>query len=157
MVLCWVLAEQVMNPSEARTHGAGLLLAESLIGINHGLHSRAAALLPLMLQEDTLVTTDLKVSPTQTSIQLDSGSFPHSLYLLHAEHAQSVSPKPRIVEYLWPGTDFRGCAAGCQGAAQADAECAEGQSGAGEQGCPGQAAAAHSPRPPAGAVGDCPC
>lgn len=50
-----------MRPSEARTHGAGLLLAESLVGINHGLHSRAAAVVPLMLQEDNLSPTDLKV------------------------------------------------------------------------------------------------
>ena len=55
-------AEQVMRPTEARTHGAGLLLAESLIGINHRLHSRAAAVLPLMLQEDILTPADLKVS-----------------------------------------------------------------------------------------------
>ena len=58
-----------MRPSEARTHGAGLLLAESLVGINHGLHSRAAALLPLMLQEDILSTTDLKVYTTKSSLQ----------------------------------------------------------------------------------------
>ena len=51
-----------MRPSDARTHGAGLLLAESLIGISHGLHSRAAALIPLMLQEDILSTSDLRVS-----------------------------------------------------------------------------------------------
>ena len=51
-----------MRPTEARTHGAGLLLAESLIGINHRLHSRAAAVVPLMLQEDILTPADLKVS-----------------------------------------------------------------------------------------------
>ena len=62
-----VHAEHAMRPSEARTHGAGLLLAESLIGINHGLHSRAAALVPLMLQEDILSTTDLKVSALGSS------------------------------------------------------------------------------------------
>ena len=50
-----------MRPSEARTHGAGLLLAESLIGINHRLHSRAAAVVPLMLQEDILTPANLKV------------------------------------------------------------------------------------------------
>lgn len=55
-------AEQALRPSEARTHGAGMLLAESLIGINHGLHSRAAAVVPLMLQEDILSVGDLKVS-----------------------------------------------------------------------------------------------
>ena len=51
-----------MRPTEARTHGAGLLLAESLISINHRLHSRAAAVVPLMLQEDILTPADLKVS-----------------------------------------------------------------------------------------------
>ena len=55
-------AEQALKPSEAQTHGAGMLLAESLIGINHGLHSRAAAVVPLMLQEDILSVGDLKVS-----------------------------------------------------------------------------------------------
>ena len=55
-------AEQALRPSEARTHGAGMLLAESLIGINHTLHSRAAAVVPLMLQEDILSVGDLKVS-----------------------------------------------------------------------------------------------
>lgn len=58
-----------MKPSEARTHGAGLLLAEALVGISHGLHSRAAAVLPLMLQEDILAPSDLKVrGPTSVSL-----------------------------------------------------------------------------------------
>jgi hypothetical protein len=39
-----------------------MLLAESLIGINHSLHSRAVAVVPLMLQEDILSIGDLKVS-----------------------------------------------------------------------------------------------
>ena len=61
-----------MRPTEARTHGAGLLLAESLIGINHRLHSRAAAVLPLMLQEDILTPADLKVSSSKDNVVLQS-------------------------------------------------------------------------------------
>lgn len=86
-----------MNPSEARTHGAGLLLAESLIGINHGLHSRAAALVPLMLQEDILFTTDLRVSATRHLPSWVQDLPPHRPHLLHAGHAHSVSQEPRIV------------------------------------------------------------
>ena len=61
-----------MRPTEARTHGAGLLLAESLLGINHTLHSRAAAVLPLMLQEDILTPADLKVSSSKHTVVLQS-------------------------------------------------------------------------------------
>ncbi len=47
-------SEQALRPSEARTHGAGLVLAESVVGVSHGLHSKAAILLPLLLSEDLL-------------------------------------------------------------------------------------------------------
>ncbi len=64
-----------MRPTEARTHGAGLLLAESLLGINHRLHSRAAAVLPLMLQEDILAPADLKASFSKLTVVLQSTDF----------------------------------------------------------------------------------
>ncbi len=72
-----------MRPSEGRTHGAGLLLAESLVGINHGLHSRAAALVPLMLQENILSTTDLKVCTARRLQRLCKNVSPisHTCYM----------------------------------------------------------------------------
>jgi hypothetical protein len=54
------MAEHALRPSDARAHGAGLLLAEAALGVSHGLHSRAAALLPLLLQEDPLAPEDLQ-------------------------------------------------------------------------------------------------
>lgn len=35
-----LLAEHAMHPDGARTHGAGLLLAEAALGVSNGLHSR---------------------------------------------------------------------------------------------------------------------
>ncbi len=55
-----VLAEQALLPSEQRTDGAGLLLAESVLGIGHGLHSRAPAVFELAFGEDLLTRTDLQ-------------------------------------------------------------------------------------------------
>ena len=80
-------AEQVMRPTEARTHGAGLLLAESLIGINHRLHSRAAAVVPLMLQEDVLTPADLKVG-FRASTVVDLQSLDLYCKLLAVQHHQ---------------------------------------------------------------------
>lgn len=53
-------AEHVQLPIEERTHGAGLLLAESMIGISNGLHSKAGVLLQLLLQEDVIPVETLK-------------------------------------------------------------------------------------------------
>ncbi len=52
--------EHALRPSEERAHGAGLLLAESIVGVGNGLHSKAAVLLPLLLREDVLNRSDLK-------------------------------------------------------------------------------------------------
>ena len=46
-------AEHAVRPTEARAHAAGLLLAEACLGASNGLHSRAPALLRLLLQEPT--------------------------------------------------------------------------------------------------------
>jgi hypothetical protein len=53
-----LLAEQAVRPCAERTHGAGLLLAEAVLGPSHGLHSRAPAVLRLLLQEDVLKPSD---------------------------------------------------------------------------------------------------
>ena len=47
-------AEHALRPTEARAHGAGLLLAEACLGVSNGLHSRAPAVLRLLLQEPSL-------------------------------------------------------------------------------------------------------
>lgn len=53
-----LLAEHAVRPSAARAHGAGLLVAEGVLGVEHGLHSRAPALLGLLLQEGLLSPAD---------------------------------------------------------------------------------------------------
>jgi hypothetical protein len=53
-----VLAEAAVRSSARRTHGAGLLVAEALLGPEHGLHSRAGAVLGLLLQDDILAAAD---------------------------------------------------------------------------------------------------
>ena len=56
-----VLAEAVARPTPERLHAAGLLLAEAAVGVNHGLHSRAApAVLQLLLQEGLVEPRDFK-------------------------------------------------------------------------------------------------
>ncbi|GFR52620.1 hypothetical protein Agub_g15136, partial [Astrephomene gubernaculifera] len=55
-----VLAEQAARPTEERTDGAGLVLAEAVLGVSHGLHSRAPQLLQLLLQEDLLQPGELR-------------------------------------------------------------------------------------------------
>jgi hypothetical protein len=47
-----------VNPSEERAHGAGLLVAESVLGPEHSLHSKAASVLTLLLQEDLISPQD---------------------------------------------------------------------------------------------------
>lgn len=54
-----LLAEQARQPVWERSQGAGLLLAESIISVAHGLHSRAAGVLKLMMQEDLLTVNHL--------------------------------------------------------------------------------------------------
>lgn len=53
-----LLAEQSARPGAERTHGGGLLLAEAVLGPSHGLHSRAPAVLRLLLAEDLLRPSD---------------------------------------------------------------------------------------------------
>jgi hypothetical protein len=53
-----LLAEHAARPAPERTHGAGLLLAEAVLGPSHGLHSRAPAVLRLTLEEDLLKPSD---------------------------------------------------------------------------------------------------
>ena len=54
-------AEVAAHPTEERIGGAGWLIAQSIVGPRHGLHSRAGAILALALQEDLLELSDLKV------------------------------------------------------------------------------------------------
>ncbi|EFN57812.1 hypothetical protein CHLNCDRAFT_51116 [Chlorella variabilis] len=55
-----VLAEAAARPSDERLHAAGALLAEAALGVSHGLHSRASAVLGQMLREDILRPQDFK-------------------------------------------------------------------------------------------------
>ncbi|KAK9843296.1 hypothetical protein WJX74_009992 [Apatococcus lobatus] len=47
-------AEQAIRPTEERTDGAGLLVAEAAKGANHSLHSQASRLLSLLFAQDLL-------------------------------------------------------------------------------------------------------
>lgn len=47
-------AEYAAKPSEDRADGAGLLLAETVRGIAHGLHSKASLVFDIVLQPDVL-------------------------------------------------------------------------------------------------------
>lgn len=47
-------AEQAARPTEERTDGAGLLVAEAAKGASHRLHSQASRLLSLLFTEDLL-------------------------------------------------------------------------------------------------------
>lgn len=47
-------------PCAERCDGAGRLLAAAVKGVNNGLHSRAAALLECLLQEDVLTPAHFK-------------------------------------------------------------------------------------------------
>lgn len=49
-----LLAEHAIRPTPAREHGAGLLIAESVLSVSHGLHSRAPSVLALLLQDGLL-------------------------------------------------------------------------------------------------------
>ncbi len=60
MVLLGDHAEYMLRPSEERAHGAGLVLAEAVIGVGNGLHSKAPLVLPLLLQEDVLDPSKVK-------------------------------------------------------------------------------------------------
>lgn len=53
-----LLGEAAVKPSAERAHGAGLLVAEAVLGVEHGLHSRAPGLVQLLLQEDLLQPED---------------------------------------------------------------------------------------------------
>ncbi len=54
-----LLAEHALQPSYERTDGAGLLLAETVLGVSHGLHSRVGVVLGLVFMEDILTPGDL--------------------------------------------------------------------------------------------------
>ncbi|GIL90427.1 hypothetical protein Vretifemale_18037, partial [Volvox reticuliferus] len=62
-----VLAEQAVRPTPERTDGAGLVLAEAVLGVSHGLHSRAQQVLQLLLKEDLLQPSDLRHAPASSS------------------------------------------------------------------------------------------
>ena len=47
-------AEYAAKPSEDRADGAGLLLAETVRGVAHGLHSKASLVFDIVLQPDVL-------------------------------------------------------------------------------------------------------
>jgi hypothetical protein len=113
-------AEQAQRPSEARTDGAGLLLAESMVGIGYGLHSKAVALLPLLLREDVLSVKDLKAHPLKVIGGLAISSPRLGVFL--ALVACVIGPLDvheidRILDYgarmygdRWQGVQIFGCA-----------------------------------------------
>lgn len=69
-----VLAEQAQRPSLEVTEGAGLLLAEAVLGVGHGLHSRAPLILELLLGEDLLAPSDFGRKQAQSSEQAQGAS-----------------------------------------------------------------------------------
>ena len=69
-----LLFEHALIPSTERTHGAGTLLAEAVVGVSHGLHSRAAAVLGLMLQQDLLQPEDFRRAAGQADAVAEGGT-----------------------------------------------------------------------------------
>ena len=55
-----LVAEAVTKPTLARVEGAGFLIAEAATGVSNGLHSRAVAILDILLQPDVLKSDDFK-------------------------------------------------------------------------------------------------
>lgn len=55
---CCILSLRAVNPTQERAHGAGMLVAESVLGPEHNLHSKAGSVLALLLQEDLLTPED---------------------------------------------------------------------------------------------------
>lgn len=66
-----ILLEAAAVASEARVHGAGQLLAESIVAPAHALHSRADAVLATLLAEGLETSIDTGEPP---SSQADSAS-----------------------------------------------------------------------------------
>lgn len=60
-------AEQAWKPTQNRTEGAGLLLAEAAKSVSHGLHSKAPQLVAFVLQPKLLSPSDFKVGLTSSS------------------------------------------------------------------------------------------
>ncbi|GLI63747.1 hypothetical protein VaNZ11_006820, partial [Volvox africanus] len=63
------LAEQAAKPTPERTDGAGLVLAEAVVGVSQGLHSRAQQVLQLLLKEDLLQPSDLRPAVVSTEAE----------------------------------------------------------------------------------------
>jgi U3 small nucleolar RNA-associated protein 20 len=64
-----LLGEHAVCPDEARTDGAGLLLAEAAVGVAHGLHSRAPRILNLAFGQDLVRVEDFHRLPAGTGTQ----------------------------------------------------------------------------------------
>lgn len=62
-----LLRDHAINPTEEVTDGVGLALGESVLGVSHGLHSRAPAILALLLSLDVLQPKDVAPSKAQGS------------------------------------------------------------------------------------------
>lgn len=86
-----LLAEQASRPSDEKTHGAGLLLAESILGVSHGLHSRAPAVLQLALQEDLLQPEDLTQGSRKSAAAAAAVAAAAAPAVLEGEQAEEVT------------------------------------------------------------------
>lgn len=73
---------QAVKPSERRTHGAGLLVAESVLGVSNSLHSRAPAVVRLLLKQDLLQPEDFAGKGGPGGKQGGQGSGLHSAFML---------------------------------------------------------------------------
>ena len=62
-----LLAEHAVRPSRVRAHGAGLMIAEAVLGPEHGLHSRTGAVLSLLLDEQLLSVADFGAAAQKVS------------------------------------------------------------------------------------------
>ena len=61
------VAEAVTRPTDERVHAAGALLAEAAVGVGHGLHSRAAAVLGPLVREGVLRPEDFKSAKVRSA------------------------------------------------------------------------------------------
>jgi U3 small nucleolar RNA-associated protein 20 len=69
-----LLGEAAVRHSAARVHGAGLLAAEAVVGVEHGLHSKAPVLLQMLLQEDLLTPEDFGSAADAAAAAADSAA-----------------------------------------------------------------------------------
>ena len=82
-----------------RQDGAGRLLAAAVKGSGHGLHSRAGAVLDLLLQEELLAPEHF--SSSQVTCAADPTKFSTLIQLFTSQFSLS-----RLLSYIFPSQNF---------------------------------------------------